>query len=305
VIIAVARAGFVANSTPSGTPASRQRSASSVPGSWQVQGAVDEGMAAARGVGQVDCDLGVLDPPGRAGVLPLHADAALALLQITRLVNDRDRVRLAERVDHVVAQIFTHGVGVPLRARQQMLQPVRRHVTALLRDRPAVLAVQPGQHAKHQPAGVPQRLVAREPRLDAIQHHAVRRPPTLRIYAMSRGHRGDLFVPHKQGMLAWWPRSASQKRWPSAPSAPKISNYGCRTSCYALTDQGPGWLAHTRAGVTGCAKSQTPALLDAAAACALDVLTFAKLLSYQVRANARRDLAAGVNLATSLPSRRS
>jgi hypothetical protein len=51
----------------------------------------------------------------------------------------------------------------------------------------------------------------------------------MRIYAVSRGHRGDLFVPHKQGMLARWPRSARQKRWPAAPSAPKITNYGCRT----------------------------------------------------------------------------
>jgi len=160
------------------------------PGSRQVQGAIDEGMSTPRRVGQIHRDLGVLDPPGRAGVLPLHPDRVLALLQITGLVNHQDRVRLAERLDHVAAQIVTNAVGVPLRARQQMLQAVRGHTAALLRDRPAVLAVQPGQHPEHQSARVPQRLVPRKPRLDTIQHRAVRHPPTRRIYAMSRGHRG-------------------------------------------------------------------------------------------------------------------
>ena len=39
----------------------------------QVQGPVQERRAVPRGVGQEHADLGVLDPPGRAGVLPRHA----------------------------------------------------------------------------------------------------------------------------------------------------------------------------------------------------------------------------------------
>ena len=44
------------------------------PGSRQVQLPVDQRVPGPRGVAEVDRDLGVLDSPGRAGVLPLHAD---------------------------------------------------------------------------------------------------------------------------------------------------------------------------------------------------------------------------------------
>ena len=44
----------------------------SCPGLRQVQGPVDERRPGRDGIGQVDRDLGVLGPPGRAGVLPLH-----------------------------------------------------------------------------------------------------------------------------------------------------------------------------------------------------------------------------------------
>jgi hypothetical protein len=30
-------------------------------------------------------------------------------------------------------------------------------------------------------------------------------PPSVRVYAMRRGHRGVFFVPHKHGMIARWP----------------------------------------------------------------------------------------------------
>ena len=47
-----------------------------------------------------------------------------ALLQVTGLVDDQDRTRVAERVDDVVTQIVADRVGVPAGPRQQMLQPV-------------------------------------------------------------------------------------------------------------------------------------------------------------------------------------
>ena len=49
------------------------------PGSWQVQGPVDERVPGRGSVGQVDRDLAVLDPAGGAGVLTLDADVAGAL----------------------------------------------------------------------------------------------------------------------------------------------------------------------------------------------------------------------------------
>jgi hypothetical protein len=47
---------------------------------------------------------------------------------------------------------------------------------------------------------------------------------------MSRGHRGDFFVPHKQGMLARWPRCTRLKRPSWASPATQITIYHCRTS---------------------------------------------------------------------------
>jgi len=110
----------------------------------QVERAVDQRMAAARSVGEEDRDLGVLDPSRGAGVLPLHPDRLLALLQIAGLVHHQHRARISEGVGDVAAQIIAHRVGVPLRTGQQMLQAVRGQVTAVLGDRPAVLAIQTG-----------------------------------------------------------------------------------------------------------------------------------------------------------------
>ena len=76
-INAAASAGLVAKPRLSvGIPASSQRSGSSAQELRQIQGAVDQGVPARGGVGQIHRDLGVLDPPGGAGVLALHPDGA-------------------------------------------------------------------------------------------------------------------------------------------------------------------------------------------------------------------------------------
>jgi site-specific DNA recombinase len=54
------------------------------PGLRQVQLAVNEGMPARAGISEVDGDLGVLDPPGGAGVLALHARRGGALCRARR-----------------------------------------------------------------------------------------------------------------------------------------------------------------------------------------------------------------------------
>ena len=91
----------------------------------QVQGAVDQRVSTRRRVGQIDRDLGVLDPPGGAAVLALHPHRRGALLDVAGLVDHQHRTRVTERVDDVVAQVIAHRLGVPLRPRQQVLQPVR------------------------------------------------------------------------------------------------------------------------------------------------------------------------------------
>ena len=78
-----ASAGLVAKPRLlAGIPASSQRCGILGPGPRQVQGAVDEGVPARGGVGQIHRDLGVLDAPGGAGVLALHPDRMHPLLDI-------------------------------------------------------------------------------------------------------------------------------------------------------------------------------------------------------------------------------
>jgi hypothetical protein len=153
-------------------------------------------------VGQEHRDQGVLDPTRRAGVLALHPDAVSAFLQVTGLVDHQHRARVAERVDDVAAHVVADRVSVPRRTAEQMLQPIGRGITTMLGDRPAVLAIQPGQHPQHQRGRMPHRLVTSEPPRDPIKHRAERRLPPARIYAVRRGHRGVLVAPHKKRMLA-------------------------------------------------------------------------------------------------------
>jgi hypothetical protein len=112
---------------------------------------------------------------------------------------------VAQVIGHVTAQVVPHPFGIPVRPGQQMLQPVRGSITAVLGDRPAVLPAQVGHQPQHQRGGVPTRLVAGEPRSDPVSHFAEAGPPSVRVYAMRRGHRGVFFVPHKHGMIARWP----------------------------------------------------------------------------------------------------
>jgi hypothetical protein len=85
----------------------------------QVQFAVDQRPAGVGGVGQKHRDLRVLDPPGRARVLALDTDAEVALLDVARVVQDQYPTRIAELVDHELAQVVTDLVSVPHRLTQQ------------------------------------------------------------------------------------------------------------------------------------------------------------------------------------------
>ena len=67
-------------------------------GPRQVEPPVDQRPPAWGGVGQEHRDLAVFDPAGGAGVLPLDAHRAGALLQEARLVDDENPVGVAEPV---------------------------------------------------------------------------------------------------------------------------------------------------------------------------------------------------------------
>ncbi len=68
------------------------------------------------GVGQEDADLGVLDPPGGAGVLAGDARGVVTLLEESGLVEDEDGFGVPERVDDVVPEVVADLVGRPVGA---------------------------------------------------------------------------------------------------------------------------------------------------------------------------------------------
>jgi hypothetical protein len=80
---------------------------------------VDQGVPAIAGTHQVDGDLGVLDPRCRCtGAVPPPPGA---LLEITGLVDDQHRLRVAEGLDQVGADVVADPVVVPHRPAQQVL----------------------------------------------------------------------------------------------------------------------------------------------------------------------------------------
>jgi hypothetical protein len=116
------------------------------------------------GVGQVDRDLGVLDPSG-------------------------NRIGVAELPHDVVAQVIPDAVGVPAGPREQVLHPMRIALTSVLGDRPAVLPRQVGQQPEHEPADPPAALHPRKPGGHPIEQPGGLRVPRPGIYAVARGHR--------------------------------------------------------------------------------------------------------------------
>ena len=112
---------------------------------------------------------------------------------------------MAQVVDDIPAKVIADQVGIPDRAGQQVLQRIRCLRAAVLGDGPAVLPVQIRQQTEHQRGGVPSWFVPGEPATDPVEEVTEPGPPSVRVYAMRRGHRGVFFVPHKHGMIARWP----------------------------------------------------------------------------------------------------
>jgi hypothetical protein len=146
-------------------------------------------VAAGAGIGQIDRDLGVLDPPGGAGVLALHPDGVGALLQITGLVNYQHRVGVAEMRGDIVAQIVAHTIGVPTGPVEQVLHTVRIPVPGVLGDAPAVLARQISQQPEHKPPRPTAGLDPGEPARHPTEQPVGLGFPPSRPYPMAHGRR--------------------------------------------------------------------------------------------------------------------
>jgi hypothetical protein len=93
------------------------------PGAGQVQLPVDHGMACLAGVHQLDRDLGVLDPPGGAAVLALHAHGGGALLEVAGLVHHQHCPRIAQVPHEVGADVVADRVVIPDRRLSRCCTP--------------------------------------------------------------------------------------------------------------------------------------------------------------------------------------
>ena len=108
----------------------------------QVKLPVDHGVPGPGCISEIDRDLGVFGAPGSTCVLALNAGRGGALLQVTGLIDDQDRIAVTEVFGDVVPQVIADAVGVPACPAQQVLHPAGRGITSMLRDGPAVLAGQ-------------------------------------------------------------------------------------------------------------------------------------------------------------------
>src|SRR5690606_27458943 len=85
------------------------------PGLGQVEFEVEGKLLGGGRGAQADADLTVGDLAGRAGVLPLHADGVLALLEKAGVVDDpgSDGFATSELVERVAGSFSTYGEVVP------------------------------------------------------------------------------------------------------------------------------------------------------------------------------------------------
>jgi hypothetical protein len=80
----------------------------------QIQLPVDESLPPKGSVGQKHPDLAILRLAGGTCVLALDPDAVLSLLDEARLIDDEDRILLAQMLTHVASQVLAHEIGVPV-----------------------------------------------------------------------------------------------------------------------------------------------------------------------------------------------
>ena len=98
------------------------------PALGQIQLEVDGDVLLRRRDRQADADLAVRDLAGRAGVLALHADRVLALLEKAGVVDDPGprHGRAAHRFERVARGGQPHRVVVPRRVGDELLQALMR-----------------------------------------------------------------------------------------------------------------------------------------------------------------------------------
>jgi hypothetical protein len=97
------------------------------------------------------------------------------------------------------AQVITHRVLVPSGTGQQVLHPVRRAITGMLGDGPAVVARQLSHQSQHECPGPAPRFHPAETGTDP-GHQLIEYPqPAARVYAVASAHQKIITSRHKPG----------------------------------------------------------------------------------------------------------
>jgi hypothetical protein len=98
------------------------------------------------------------------------------------LIEHQHSLGIAQRLDHVGTQLITHGIGVPPRAPQQVLEAIRRRLPTGLRHLPAVLALSRTQQALE------------------VEHHALARLGARKITRQALFEIGQVGQPAPDGV---------------------------------------------------------------------------------------------------------
>ena len=90
-------------------------------------------------IGREHADLAVGDLARRPRILPAHTAGALALLEKAGLVDHQNRIRIGQRLDHVVAHEIAKRIWVPASTAEKSLLAPGARITGSFRPHPARL----------------------------------------------------------------------------------------------------------------------------------------------------------------------
>jgi hypothetical protein len=155
------------------------RAGSSVQVPGRYKGPVDEGVALVGNIAGEDADLAVGDLARRAGVLPADPTGRLALLEEAGLVDDKNRLQIGKRFDHVVAHDIAQSIGIPAGTTKHGLLTPGTGIAGGFRPPPARLApLRPERRIQEQPCRMRHALLQKQ-RPDPLLHISQRRRPEL------------------------------------------------------------------------------------------------------------------------------
>jgi hypothetical protein len=123
-----------------------------------------------------------------------------ALLEEAGLIHHQHPTRVAQVLDHIVAQVVADLVSVPAGMVEQPLHPIRSGVAGLLGQLPAVLAVRSTEQTVQEPASAAADRNATNPRRQPLAQPLQLGRPVLDLLE-SGLHAAPRFGVHEAGRL--------------------------------------------------------------------------------------------------------